>query len=185
MQCLHLGSPRCPFNYEKTNSYLIEILSSDVKSPSFNITRQFNITVINRNDPPYDVKITGNTVKENDPNGTVVGKLSGIDEDMDPTQSVTFSMVDDDNGRFGLTQGGDVFKTEGIDYEKDQSHMIRVRVTDNGTPPASVSTIVCLKFDVTCKCPRIATFEIFCKEFLRYCKSHMTFNLRQNSGLIG
>ena len=142
MQCLQLGSPRCPFNYEQTTSYVIEVLSSDDKSPSFNITRQFNITVTNRNDPPYDVKITGNTVKENDPNGTIVGKLSATDEDRNPAHSMTFSLVDDDNGRFGVTRNGDVFKTEGIDYEKDQSHTIQVRVTDNGTPPASVSTSI-------------------------------------------
>ncbi|XP_065053229.1 protocadherin Fat 4-like isoform X4 [Rhopilema esculentum] len=135
--CLASGSPKCPLNYESTKQYQIEVESADDRTPSFNITRMFNITVTNRNDPPYDIRISKNTVKENDPHGTVVGQLIASDEDAGQAGSMRFALVNDDGGKFALTSNGSVVKSKDIDYETDKSHVIEVRATDNGSPPAS------------------------------------------------
>eukprot|EP00794_Sanderia_malayensis_P003136 gene3136-3604_t len=134
--CLQSGGKGCPLNYEKRSSYLVQVVSSDDRSPSFNITRQFNITLVNRNDPPYNISITGNAVMENSPIGTIIGQFSASDEDANPKQSFVFSLVDDDNGRFGVMSNGSLFKAKSTDYETDKTHNIRVKVTDNGIPPA-------------------------------------------------
>ncbi len=113
-------------------------MSSDDRSPSFSITRDFNIKLTDKNDPPFNTRLIGNTVQETSPYGTVVGIVTAADEDV-PKQSFTYSLLDDDNGRFAVYRNGTVYKTKATDYEKDKSHHIQVQVTDNGVPPASVS----------------------------------------------
>ena len=161
--CLTSGSPKCPLNFEGTRQYQIEVESADDRTPSFNITRVFNITVTNRNDPPYDIRISKNTVKENDPHGTVVGQLFASDEDAGHAGSMRFALVNDDVGKFALTSNGSVIKSKDIDYETDKSHVIEVRATDNGSPPASVShhfQFFCFSFQLFFKC-----FSLLCCRF--------------------
>ena len=136
--CLVSGSKNCPLNYEAKSVYTIAVESHDDKTPSFNITRSFNITVTDRNDPPYDMKLSKNTVKENATQGTVIGQFSGEDEDRNPKQTLSFALIDDDGGRFAVSSNGVLTKNNATDYETDKQHKIQVRVTDNGSPPTSV-----------------------------------------------
>ena len=136
------GSRTCPLNFESERSYTIEVESYDDKTPSFSITQSFNISVTNRNDPPYNIRLSGNTVKEDAPQGTFVGQFSAEDEDENPKQTFAFSLVDDDGGRFAVSSNGMLTKVKGTDYETDKQHKIQVRVTDSGTPPSSVSGLI-------------------------------------------
>lgn len=134
--CLVSGSTNCPLNFESEGSYTIEVESYDDKTPSFTITQSFNISVTNRNDPPYNIRLSGNTVKEDAPQGTFIGQFSAEDEDENPKQTFSFSLVDDDGGRFAVSSNGMLTKVKGTDYETDKQHKIQVRVTDSGTPPS-------------------------------------------------
>ena len=136
------GSTNCPLNFESERSYTIEVESYDDKTPSFTITQSFNISVTDRNDPPYNIRLSGNTVKEDAPQGTFIGQFSAEDEDENPKQTLSFSLVDDDGGRFAVSSSGMLTKVKETDYETDKLHKIQVRVTDSGTPPLSVRSFV-------------------------------------------
>ena len=136
------GSTNCPLNFESEGSYTIEVESYDDKTPSFTITQSFNISVTNRNDPPYNIRLSGNTVKEDAPQGTFIGQFSAEDEDENPKQTFSFSLVDDDGGRFAVSSSGMLTKVKGTDYETDKQHKIQVRVTDSGTPPSYVRNFI-------------------------------------------
>ena len=140
--CLLAGSTNCPLNFESKQTYTIEVESYDDKTPSFNITRSFNISVTNRNDPPFNIRLSNNTVMENATRGTVVGQFSADDEDRNPKQTLSFTLIDDDNGRFAVSSDGTLTKKNDTDYETNAQHTIQVRVSDNGSPPSSVCTTV-------------------------------------------
>ena len=136
------GSRKCPLNFESEGSYTIEVESFDDKTPSLSITQSFNISVTDRNDPPYNIRLSGNTVKEDAPQGTFVGQFSAEDEDENPKQTFAFSLVDDDGGRFAVSSNGMLTKVKSTDYETDKQHKIQVRVTDSGAPQLSVRSLV-------------------------------------------
>ena len=137
--CLAIGSPNCSLNYETKEMYLIEVESMDDKTPSLKIIRSFNISVIDKNDPPYDLQLSENRVNENATVGTIIGQFTAKDEDRNPKQSLAYTLVDDDNGRFNVTNNGTFIQAKKMDYEISKMHEIEVNVTDNGSPPKSVS----------------------------------------------
>lgn len=137
--CLVTGSNNCPLNFELQRLHSIQVESYDDKTPSLSITRSFNISLIDSNDPPYDIRLSGNRVKENALKGAFIGRFSGKDEDRSPQQTLHFALTDDDNGRFSVSSTGNLIKRRDTDYETSQRHMIQVRVTDDGSPPASVN----------------------------------------------
>jgi parallel beta-helix repeat protein len=83
------------------------------------------------NQPPSDVILNSNSVKENSPAGTVVGTLSAADPNFGDTH--TFTLVDDAGGRFAIA-GNKLVVASGapLDYEAATSHTIVVRATDAG-----------------------------------------------------
>ena len=77
-------------------------------------------------------------MKENDPADTVVGKIAYIDEDIGQTHTIT--MTDTDGGQFKLSADGtEILKAKSTDYETKAVHSVTIKVTDNGSPPMSVS----------------------------------------------
>ena len=127
-------------NFESKQTYTIEVESYDDRTRSFIITRSFSISVTDRNDPPFNIRLSQNVVKENAPLGTVIGQLTAEDEDENPRQTLLFTLLDDDSGRFAVSSNGTLTKKNGTDYETAKQHTIHVKVTDNGSPPLSVRT---------------------------------------------
>ncbi len=71
------------------------------------------------------------SVNENVANGTVVGQVTATDVDADET--LTYSLLDDDNGRFAIDSStGEITVADGsqLDHETDTTHSVRVQVTD-------------------------------------------------------
>ena len=81
------------------------------------------------NGPPTDLSLSGETVKENVANGTVIGLLSAVDPDLGDSHS--FTLVDNAGGRFGIA-GNQLVVADGslLNFEAGTSHSITVRVTD-------------------------------------------------------
>ena len=117
----------------------IEIRVTDSGNPAMAYEKSFNITVSDLNEPPYDLQLSKNRVNENSTVGTIIGQFTAKDEDRNPKQSLTFTLVDDDNGRFNVTNNGTLIQAKKLDYERSKMHEIEVNVTDNGSPPKSVS----------------------------------------------
>lgn len=72
------------FDFETRTTYSIRVrvTNDDVgnaATPPIVFEKVFTINVTNTNEPPTDITLVGNTVLEEQPEGTVVGILSGID----------------------------------------------------------------------------------------------------------
>ena len=135
--CLLNGGSQCSLNYESISSYTIKIRSVDSGSPSQSVDASFNITLNDVNDQPRGLKLSNYKVTENAPLNTVVGNLSASDEDKG--QKLSFSLVDDDSGKFALDGNAGLYKAKTTDYETSTVHHVVAKVTDNGQPALSVS----------------------------------------------
>lgn len=82
---------------------------------------------------PVGIVLSGGTVPENQPAGTLVGTLLGVDPDNGDT--FTYAVVtgtgDADNNLFQLT-GGELRTAAMFNYELRREYSIRARVTDSG-----------------------------------------------------
>ena len=64
-------------------------------------------------------------------------RLTSRDEDV--SQSATYSLTNDDNGRFKVDSQGRLYLAKNINHETQKRHVIRAMVKDNGNPPMKVS----------------------------------------------
>ncbi len=97
-------------------------------------TLQIQLTVINVNDTPTNIELIGNTIRENE-TAVLIGTLFGTD--IDKSDQFTWQVFDQ---RFAV-QGNLLYLAPGtkLDYEVTPRIDIQVRVTDNGTPPLSLT----------------------------------------------
>jgi VCBS repeat-containing protein len=96
-------------------------------------TESFTISVVNTNETPIDISLTGDTIQENTASGTVVGTVTT--QDPDANDSHVYSLVDNAGGRFTIDLNtGQVTVLDGslLDHEGATSHSITVRSTDSG-----------------------------------------------------
>ncbi len=116
-------------NFERDSAHLIRIRSTDRAGHS--IERLFRISVLDMNEPPTGLSLSRSAILEHSPVGTVVGKFATIDPDR--SDRFTYVLLDNAGGRFRVV--GDqlqVANREIVDFERNQSHTIRVRTIDKG-----------------------------------------------------
>ena len=118
------------FDFETKDSYVIYLISTDSSGVSF--TKSFTITIKDTLDAPTDLKLKGNTVIENFPKGTFIGKLSTVEAKSVIPISYTFSLVagegSTDNGRFYISKDS-LYSNEPFDYERNKKFSIRARAS--------------------------------------------------------
>ncbi|GAA4013992.1 hypothetical protein GCM10022280_10460 [Sphingomonas swuensis] len=76
---------------------------------------------------PHDIVLAGGSVDENLPAGTIVGKLTATDT---PGDTLTFTLIDDADGRFTVDAEGVVRTTQPLNFEAVPSFVLKARVTD-------------------------------------------------------
>ena len=135
--CFKNGGDFCKLNYEKQRSYTVSMRATDNGNPPQSAETSKSITLIDVNDQPRDLKLSSNTVKENAAIGTKIGPFSATDEDS--SQTLRFSLVDSDSGRFAVDSSGYLLKAKKTNYETNKVHKIVARVGDSGNPPLEVS----------------------------------------------
>lgn len=113
------------------------VRATDNGSPPQSSEASMSIFLNDINDRPRDFKLSSRIVKENATIGTKIGRFTATDEDR--FQILTFSLTDDDGGRFAIDSAGYLFKAKDTDYETNKVHKIVAQVTDNGTVPLKVS----------------------------------------------
>lgn len=91
-------------------------------------TVDVRVTITDVNEPPTGVIVTPAAIEENQPAGTVVGKLSAVDPDVDDT--FTFVLVGEHDSL--VIVGDELRTTRTLDFEKDDDLTALVRVTDAG-----------------------------------------------------
>jgi hypothetical protein len=119
-----------PFNYEAQSSYSVRVRVTDDRGLAFE--KALTVTIQDVPEAPTALTLSNAAVNENQPAGTVVGSLSGIDPDAGDT--LTYALVggagSTDNASFTLS--GNVLKTAAaFDFEAQSSYGIRVRATDS------------------------------------------------------
>lgn len=122
---------RTLLDYETASSHTITVRVTDQGGLAFD--KNFAIALTDVNDAPTGATMTGGTVAENSADGTAVGTVTGVDQDAGST--FTYSLLDSAGGRFGINRmTGVVTVANGapLDYETVSSHIITVRVADQG-----------------------------------------------------
>ena len=90
------------------------------------------------NKAPNKILLSSSSVAENSPSGTIVGKLSTIDED--EGQKHSYKMTDSAGNLFDLDNTTSIVIAIGhLDYESQLRHIIRLTSTDDGSTPLSVT----------------------------------------------
>lgn len=118
-------------DYELKSNHIIRIRTTDSGTPGLTYEENFTIQVIDRpNGDPTDITLAPSVVDENKPNGTIIGTLSTTDPN--PGDTHTYTLLDDDNGRFTIV--GDLVvlaDAPAVSCHNAVSHNIRVRTTDS------------------------------------------------------
>lgn len=124
-QILTAGS----FDYETKRSFNIRVRTTDPFGLYFE--KSFVITVGDVNDAPTGITLSNSKVAENQPVGTTVGALIGVDPDAG--DSLTYQLVDgagsDDNNSFTIS-GDAILTADTFNFEAKKSYSIRVLATD-------------------------------------------------------
>ena len=117
-------------------TYSIRVIASDPDALSSLAAADpgslFSLTVINA--PPQSIGLTGSTIPENSPNGSVVAGISV--SDLNTNDSQTLELLNSADGRFALSGSPAtgyslvVADASRLDYETATSHLIRLRTTD-------------------------------------------------------
>ncbi|MDP6542587.1 MAG: SdrD B-like domain-containing protein [Phycisphaerae bacterium] len=94
----------------------------------FSYGETLTIYVMDWNEAPTDISLTGDSVEESAPNVTIIGTFSGVDPDGD---TLTFSLTDNADRRFGLV-GNVLVVADGsmLDYESATTHDVTVQTSD-------------------------------------------------------
>lgn len=67
------GTSACKLDYEQDRSLTVTVLTLDSGSPRQQRTDVFTIQLLDVNDPPTNIRLDLDVIKENQPVGTVVG----------------------------------------------------------------------------------------------------------------
>ncbi|MCX7722813.1 MAG: cadherin domain-containing protein [Verrucomicrobiae bacterium] len=120
-----------PFDYEAKSTYSIRVRSTD--QGGLYTEKVFTVAILNTNEPPTDLALSGAGVAENQPAGTLVGYFSTFDPDVGETfeYSLVGGTGSEDNSAFAIMSNALVAATV-FDFESKRSCSIRVRSTDSG-----------------------------------------------------
>ena len=120
-------------NFEATPSLDVTVEVTD--SDGLTRAEVFTIALNNLNEAPTDLALPPATVNENAANGTIVGTLTPTDPDVTPTQTFSYSLLNNAGGRFAINPTtGAISVANGLllNFENAASHTVTAQVTDQG-----------------------------------------------------
>lgn len=129
-------APGANFDYETATSHTVTIKVTDSgggegAGHELSFEKTFTIPVLDVNETPTDITLSGNTVVENSAGGTIIGTLGTADADGGDHH--TYTIVGGDADKFAIANGRLVVKPgASLDYETARSHTVTIRSTDSG-----------------------------------------------------
>ncbi|MEI9899815.1 MAG: cadherin domain-containing protein [Hyphomicrobium sp.] len=114
-------------DFEAAASHQLGVTVTDATGLS--LTQTLTITLTDVSEAPTGIAVTGGSVQENSPGGTVVATLQGVDQDAG--SSFTYTLDADPSGMFELV--GDEIRVKAgadLDYETQTSYDVTLSVTD-------------------------------------------------------
>lgn len=119
-------------NYEKTNSYRVDIRCFDSGSPPLSVDKTVQISIIDVNEWPYDITLSNSEVAENV--GIVtVGVLDTADPDNEQTavQTFIYSIVGSPGSVPFVIDRSVLNTTRRLDYEANTAWSLVIKSADN------------------------------------------------------
>lgn len=123
-------SSKTIFDFKTKSTYNISVRSTDSRGKFFEKT--FTILIKDSNNPPTGLTLSPDTILENRPVNTLIGRLSSTDDAGDThTYKLVSGAGDTGNSNFSITGNG-LFSKLSFNYESQTSYTIRVETTDAG-----------------------------------------------------
>lgn len=117
------------FDYETQSSFSVRVKSTD--SGGAAVEEVFTITINDVNDAPTAIALATSAINEN-AGSILVTTLSATDQDAG--DSHTFTLVtgsgSDNNSRFTIRNGNELYATESFDFEVKSSYSVRIKAQD-------------------------------------------------------
>lgn len=136
-------SVNSPLDREICPVYNLTVTATDNGSPPATGTTNVIVTIGDVNDNAPKLTFTEAQLKENQPQGTIVARLSAFDSDLPLNQGpFTYWLVNPSTeSLFSLTPDGVLFTTSPTDREQTSAYRVLVAVRDAGIPPLSSTTM--------------------------------------------
>ncbi|XP_069832321.1 protocadherin-23 [Dendropsophus ebraccatus] len=140
--------------------YTLTILATDNGNPALHAAQIVTITVTDVNDvlPTFKQVLYETEIPENQEPGERVMKVEAEDGDSGVNAALTYHILPGPaQGYFRINPDtGELITAASLDREKEERHVIRVLVTDGGSPSFSSSaTIVCRVLDQNDNAPQL------------------------------
>ncbi|XP_062574138.1 protocadherin Fat 4-like [Saccostrea cucullata] len=128
-----------PLDYESKKIFPVEIECWDYGhgGPELRVSKTFVINVTDVNEPPFDISLSSNSIKENTPVGQVVGELSA--KDVDSTK-IIFHL--EDNPFVQLDGINTVVTKTEMDFEQMSEFEFTVKAVDSEEAYNSTNIII-------------------------------------------
>ncbi|XP_061755528.1 protocadherin alpha-10-like [Nerophis ophidion] len=138
-----------PLDRESVSMYNISITATDEGNPPLSSTSLINVHIsdVNDNPPHFSEPIINIYINENSPPGSVIHRVTAVDDDIDQNGRVSYAFVQSSTDSMPLTtminiNSGDIVSLQSFDYEKLNTFQFKVQATDSGVPPLSSNVTV-------------------------------------------
>lgn len=119
------------FDFEARSVYAVYITST--AAPGAAVTQLIQISVRDTNDMPTDIALSGNSITENRPAGSFIGRLSTTDPDTWDSHSYQLVSGTGATGNSSFTISNDsLYAASMLNFELQNTFSIRVQTTDLG-----------------------------------------------------
>ncbi|XP_014867688.1 PREDICTED: protocadherin gamma-C3-like, partial [Poecilia mexicana] len=136
---------------ENAPHYNISITATDEGNPplSSNSLIFVHVSDVNDNTPIFTESTINIFLKENNPTGEVIKKVSAVDADTDENGQVSYSLLLDNSNPLPLrslininSETGEIISLQSFNYEELKTFHFKVQATDSGVPPLSSNLTV-------------------------------------------
>lgn len=118
------------FDFETKNNYTIRVEAKSEAVSANTIEETYSINILDVNDDPTDLVLSGNTIVDKEPVGFSVGQFSALDQDNDElTYDLSDGIGDDDNLSFTIT-GTQLITRDVADLSTKEIYRILVEASD-------------------------------------------------------
>lgn len=128
-----------PFNFESKKSYAIRLRTTDSYAGTYE--EALTIAVIDVNEAPTNIGLSGNTLNENAMLSTLIGNLSTSDKDLADDAGANPGIIEThiynlplgqlDNSYFAIS-GTQLLLNTSVNYEVKKTYNVYLRTTDTG-----------------------------------------------------
>ena len=122
-------------DHELKGAHSLMVTVSDNQDPALTGLANVTITITDENDAPIvTTSPLAASIAEHETEGSVVITMSASDEDVSPVQSLTWSIVDGNDGSFAIDgASGEITVTAaGLNHETTDVYTLTVQVQDDG-----------------------------------------------------